>query len=71
MKTLEEALPVNRRVLQVSATSSSTVEQVYECLHPYANSMDESSNICIPGAQSITIVFDPQTRTEAGCDWLR
>ena len=71
MKELEGALPASRRVVTVSASSSSTVEQTYECGHPYANSMDESTSVCIPGAQTITITFDPQTRTEAGCDWLR
>jgi hypothetical protein len=71
MHGLEAGLPAHKRTVPTTASTTSTVEQSYECGHPYANSMDETTSVCIPGAQSITIVFDPRTRTEAGCDWLR
>ncbi len=71
MTAIEAVVPDHRRSVTLTSGSSTVVERTYESNHPYANSMDEANTVNIPGARSITITFDPQTRTEAGCDWLR
>ena len=38
---------------------------MYNLQHPYVDNMDVSYNINIPGASSMTIVFDPLSCTEA------
>ncbi|CAG9334942.1 unnamed protein product [Blepharisma stoltei] len=44
---------------------------VIESPHPYNNSTDLDECISIPGADKLKIVFDPQCKTENGCDPLR
>ena len=41
-----------------------------ESAHPYSNNMNEVKCISCPGATRIRFEFDPQTKTENGCDWL-
>ena len=41
-----------------------------ESEHPYANSMDEYTPICIPGAKRLIVTFEEETRTENGCDYM-
>lgn len=43
---------------------------VYESDHPYENNMDLYTPVSVPGAKRLSIVFDPQTRTENNCDYL-
>lgn len=54
----------------LSTQVAAPVTLMYESDHPYENSMDLYTPVCIPGARRLSIVFDPQTRTENGCDYL-
>ncbi|RLN02302.1 hypothetical protein BBJ28_00003986 [Nothophytophthora sp. Chile5] len=49
---------------------SSPKSQVFESKHPYANSVMEYMKVTFSGASTLTITFDPQSRTEQGCDYL-
>ncbi|GMF16116.1 unnamed protein product [Phytophthora lilii] len=49
---------------------SSPKSQIFESKHPYANSVMEYMKVTFSGASSLTITFDPQSRTEQGCDYL-
>jgi hypothetical protein len=51
-------------------TQSNPKSQVFESKHPYANSVLEYMSVTFRGASSLTISFDPQCRTEHGCDYL-
>lgn len=42
----------------------------FESKHEYDNNMNYKKKIYIPGATQIRITFDPQTRTESGCDYV-
>jgi hypothetical protein len=44
---------------------------VYESAHPYENNVNFEETIRFPGATKLQIVFDPQTKTESGCDVVR
>jgi hypothetical protein len=54
-----------------SSPTARKVEKVIECSHPYDNNMDTTTDIFIPGAKKLVISFDPASRTENGCDFLR
>jgi hypothetical protein len=43
----------------------------FESPHPYPDSSDVVHKISVPGALRLEIVFDPQCRTEKGCDYVR
>ena len=45
-------------------------EWVEETPHQYENNMRDDRKISMPGAAELTLHFDPQCRTENGCDWL-
>lgn len=47
-----------------------TVKEV-ESAHPYANSADDFWEMRIPGATSVTVRFDPKSRTEPEYDFVR
>eukprot|EP00475_Leptophrys_vorax_P033963 TRINITY_DN5426_c0_g1_i1.p1 TRINITY_DN5426_c0_g1~~TRINITY_DN5426_c0_g1_i1.p1 ORF type:complete len:1085 (+),score=263.49 TRINITY_DN5426_c0_g1_i1:315-3257(+) len=49
----------------------SSVIQVWETAHPYTDNMNVLESKNIPGASKLLIVFDPQTKTELGCDFLQ
>ncbi|OWZ23507.1 HECT E3 ubiquitin ligase [Phytophthora megakarya] len=49
---------------------SSPKSQIFESKHPYANSVMEYMKVTFSGASTLTITFDPQSRTEQGCDYL-
>ncbi|GMF49964.1 unnamed protein product [Phytophthora fragariaefolia] len=49
---------------------SSPKSQIFESKHPYANSVMEYMKVTFSGASVLTITFDPQSRTEQGCDYL-
>ncbi|RLN93241.1 hypothetical protein BBJ28_00005902 [Nothophytophthora sp. Chile5] len=49
---------------------SSPKSQVFESKHPYANSVMEYMKVTFSGASTLTVTFDPQSRTEQGCDYL-
>ncbi|CAG9330078.1 unnamed protein product [Blepharisma stoltei] len=51
-----------------ASLSSLTIESP---THPYDNNMDLDQEIRIPGAKKLKFVFDPQCKTESGCDPLR
>jgi hypothetical protein len=57
--------PCDGRPIQVSPKS-----QIFESKHPYANSVLEYMKVTFSGAATLTISFDPQSRTEQGCDYL-
>jgi len=44
---------------------------VVESLHPYLAYTNKLFTVSIIGAKSISVVFDPQTRTEHSYDWVR
>lgn len=44
---------------------------VIESPHPYENNSNIFTPYRIRGAKKLTIIFDPQTRTESGCDYLK
>lgn len=44
--------------------------RVLESPHPYHDNMDQYWPIEIPGAKKIKIVFDRQSKTESGCDYI-
>lgn len=45
--------------------------QVVDSEHPYRSNMDEEVELSFPGATSLSIAFDSQTRTENGCDYVQ
>ncbi|KAL3666670.1 hypothetical protein V7S43_008299 [Phytophthora oleae] len=49
---------------------SSPKSQIFESKHPYANSVMEYMKVTFSGASTLTLTFDPQSRTEQGCDYL-
>ena len=46
------------------------VESVYESPHNYADNSNLTHTIEIPGATKYLLTFDPQCKTENGCDYL-
>ena len=42
-----------------------------ESKHEYLPNMHEDAVLSIPKAKRLRFKFDPQTKTENGCDWLR
>ena len=46
-------------------------QKIDETPHPYENDMKLTRHYDFPGAQEITIEFDPKTYTEPGCDTLQ
>jgi hypothetical protein len=64
-------LSIEARSYSDDVPQNSTVIKVFESGHPYQSSMDERTPISFPGALSISISFDTQTRTEEGCDFLQ
>lgn len=42
-----------------------------ESPHPYVNTYIQTFELSTPGATSITIIFDSQTKTERNFDYLR
>lgn len=51
-------------------TQSAPKSQVFESKHPYANSVHEYMTVTFSGASTLRVTFDPQCRTEVGCDYL-
>jgi hypothetical protein len=51
--------------------SKQSTSKVYESEHPYRSNMDEKISISFPGASSVSISFDPATRTEHSCDYIQ
>jgi len=45
-------------------------EKVFESKHPYDNNTKQTFEVSFRGAVKLTIEFDPQSRTETGCDYL-
>lgn len=44
--------------------------RVLESKHPYDNNTKQTTLVCVPGAVRLSVSFDPQSRTETGCDYL-
>lgn len=44
--------------------------RVFESKHPYDNNTKQTFEVQIRGATGLSIAFDPQSRTETGCDFL-
>jgi hypothetical protein len=63
--------------LEMSLCSLLTLQQsapkriAFESPHPYPDDSDSVHKISIPGAVRLEIAFDPQSRTESGCDYVR
>lgn len=51
-------------------TQCAPKSQVFESKHPYANSVHEYMTVTFSGASTLRVTFDPQSRTEVGCDYL-
>lgn len=45
-------------------------ERVFESAHPYPDNKEHFESIAFDGAEKIEIVFDDQSRTEDGCDYV-
>lgn len=45
--------------------------QIIESPHDYNNNMDVNTRVHLPGVLSMTAVFDPNSKTESGCDWIQ
>ncbi len=41
---------------------------IVESPHEYLNNMSTATRVHMPGCVSMTVVFDPRSRTETGCD---
>merc|ERR1740138_1499376 len=41
-----------------------------ESKHPYLLRTDDKFEVKVKGAKSISVSFDPATKTEGGCDWI-
>jgi hypothetical protein len=54
----------------VDSFSVITKSEIFESTHEYANNLDETYELRIPGATQITITFDPKTRTEYNYDYI-
>lgn len=61
----------NQKTRNSAGPVSDTIEKVYESNHPYADNMNERTDISFPGALKIIVTFDPQSRSENGRDYLR
>jgi hypothetical protein len=44
---------------------------VIESPHDYNNNMDTNTRVVLPGVLNMTAVFDPNSKTESGCDWIQ
>jgi hypothetical protein len=44
--------------------------RVFESKHPYENNTKQTFEVTVRGAVKLNIEFDPQSRTETGCDYL-
>jgi hypothetical protein len=44
---------------------------IFESEHPYSSKLDEKTPISFPGAKKIIIAFDPASKTETTCDYVR
>jgi hypothetical protein len=71
LRTLLAALPKAECIYVDDVEDAVVNSQVFESSHPYRSNMDEETEISFPGATSITIVFDPRSRTENGCDYIQ
>ncbi|KAG9403599.1 hypothetical protein AC1031_006240 [Aphanomyces cochlioides] len=49
---------------------SRAIVRTLESPHPYNDNTDAYWRVDMPGATRIKVVFDPLSKTEAGCDWL-
>jgi hypothetical protein len=56
---------------QFDVSAGSSKPLLIESPHPYENSANSYVPYCIKGAKRLIISFDPQTRTESGCDYLK
>jgi hypothetical protein len=44
--------------------------RVLESKHPYDNNTKQTVEVVMHGAVKLSVSFDPQSRTETGCDYL-
>lgn len=51
-------------------TEATEKTRTLESKHPYDNNTKQSFGISFPGATKLTVEFDPQSRTETGCDYV-
>jgi hypothetical protein len=63
------AVPAQEQVYSDEAADAAQ-SKVFESEHPYRSNMDEDTLISFPGAVSVSLSFDEQTRTEGGCDYV-
>lgn len=63
-------IPTESINTKVQSSVVITQEKVFESEHPYASNLDEKTLISFPGACKITITFDPESKTENGCDYI-
>lgn len=54
----------------LTVNSGKPPELMFESHHPYEDSQDTYIPVKIPGARSIVVTFDPETRTECNCDYV-
>jgi len=47
------------------------IVKTIESKHPYADNLDEVTELSIPGAKYLKIVFDRRSATESGCDYVQ
>jgi hypothetical protein len=67
ISALFSGIPAGKTIL---AGGVGSVEEVYESSHNYPDSANLKHSITVPGAIKYTLSFDPQCKTENGCDYL-
>jgi hypothetical protein len=70
VQLLIKCLP-RKLMFSSSVTTARKIEKVFESAHPYDNNMDTTTEISIPGAKKLVVIFDPVSRTENNCDYVR
>jgi hypothetical protein len=71
LRAVLECISAEERLYIDATETAVAVSQVYESEHPYRSNMDQDTEISFPGASSVSVTFDAQSRTENGCDYLQ
>jgi len=80
LEFLSEVLPTLQNLLSLASRfttkppiltlGNGIVNEVYESPHNYPDNADMSHLVQVPGAVKYILHFDPQCKTESGCDYL-
>ena len=70
LSMIDEKFPNDVRTLKESALMTQSPSVTKESKHPYLPRTDDKFEVKVKGAKSISVSFDPATKTEGGCDWI-